>query len=204
MFQDILGHHVGTVVAQEHFVGNDIRANLQLGRRVFGRIIIVKRSTVTTAIDGTTDNGLLCFRTNHTDRHRFSIGTEGTQSLHGWHACGYLIIQVAIDVVSLQSSVISIGIRPVTTTIDITLDTAVDTHGITAIDITGYIVSTIDVVDVACLYQHAGRITGGEESAINGLFRDIILIRVHIGHSATAEDVVNLHASRLDGHVDSC
>ena len=48
----------------------------------------------------------------------------------------------------LQFYVICVGIRAVTATIYVAINVSKNTHGITAIDVTCYIVTSIDVVDV--------------------------------------------------------
>ena len=69
-------HHILTIVTEEHLIGDDIRANLQLSRCIFIRIIVAQCCAVTTTIDGTTNDGGLGFCTYHTDRHSLSIGAE--------------------------------------------------------------------------------------------------------------------------------
>ena len=76
-----------------------------------------------------------------------------------------------------------------------------DTHGITAIDIAGDIVTAIHIVDVATLNQHAGGIAGRIISAIDGLLINGCLGWVHIGHSASAKDVLNLQIIGV-GRID--
>ena len=66
-----------------------------------------------------------------------------------------------------------------------------DTHGITAIDITRDIVTAIDIVDVTTLNQHTGRIAGRVVSTVDGLCRNGHLVRIHIGHTAAAKNIVD-------------
>ena len=86
MPQNVCSHHVRTVVAQEHIVGNDIRTNLQfnLGIVHAGH----NSSTVTTTIDTAMDNGRFVLRSYHADRHLFGIGADGIEGLNGFQLIG--------------------------------------------------------------------------------------------------------------------
>ena len=69
-----------------------------------------------------------------------------------------------------------------------------DAHGITAIDLTGDIVTAIDIVDVATTDDHTCRISWREVIAGNipGLHGIAVLIqRSDVGHTAAAKQVVN-------------
>ena len=194
LFQNIFGHHVGTVITQEHLIGNHIGSNLQLRTNMLSRGLTVKRSTVTTAIDGATNDGLLLFRSDHTDSYSLGIGTEGIQSLHRGLSCRNLIVKIAIDIIVLQIRIIRIRIRTITSTIDITLDVTMNTYSITTIDIAGDIITTIDIVDITSLNQDTGSITCRQEGTFNGLRRNSTFAGVHIGHTTTTKDVIDLHA----------
>ena len=149
---------------------------------------------------------MIFIRSHHADGYRLGIGAEGFQGIQ--RVVTGVVVDVAIDVAILIIILVSIGIRAVAAAIDITFDTAVDTHGITAIHITRDIVATIDVIDVAGCHQHAGGIVCREKVALNRLCRNGRLVGVHISHTATAIDVVNLHVwrsqcqmnTRLAGH----
>ena len=152
----IVFNHVLTVVAQEHIVGNDMRTNLQFHHRIC--LHRLQRGTVTTAIDGTTDDRRMvgiCSR--HTDRHLFGIWTEVVEGFYGCFPFRNRIIEFAIYIMTYQISIISIRIRAVTATIDITTDTCMNTDGITAIDTSCDVVTTIDIVHVATIYNDTSR-----------------------------------------------
>ena len=159
--QNILCYHILTIVAQEHLVCNHVRTNLQLRCSIPRRVISMQRGTVTAAIDSTADNSrMVSICSHYADRHRLRIGSE---LLQGCHRIGaWLIIDVTIDVVVLIRFLVSIGIRTVTSTIDIALDAAMNTYRITTIDLACDIVTTIDVINITSGNQHTGRITCGE------------------------------------------
>ena len=75
----------------------------------------------------------------------------------------------------LQQCIVRIGVRTIATAIDITLDTGIDTHGITAIDLSGDIITTIDVIDLSAPHQHTGRQSGREL-----IPRQLHLVRSHL------------------------
>ena len=96
------------------------------------RSLTAQRSTVTSYIEGTVHNSRFCLSTSDEDRHAFSIRTEDVESLSRLKACEgiatqaqYLfrtVIKVTPVGVILQLGVVGIGIRTVTTTIDVTID----------------------------------------------------------------------------------
>ena len=148
-------HHALTIVPEEHVVSIDIRTDFQLHRGL--RLRSGKRSTVATYIDGATDDGGLIFRAIQTERHLLGIGTEVVERLYGSFALGHLIVQIAVGRVVLQGGVVGIGIGTVTTAVDVATDTGIDTHGITAIDMSCDIITAIDVVNITTTYQHTCR-----------------------------------------------
>ena len=75
----------------------------------------------------------------------------------------------------LQGRIVRIRVRSIATAIDITLDTGIDTHGITAIDLSGDIITTIDIVDLTTLHQHT-RCQSGREL----IPRQLHLVRSHL------------------------
>ena len=77
--------------------------------------------------------------------------------------------------------------------------------GITAIDISCHVVTTIYIVDVTSSYQHTGRITGREGGTVDGFLRNGLfgVARIDIGHTASAIDIVDLHAFRFYGNVNT-
>ena len=116
-----------------------------------------------------------------------------------------IIVQVSIGIIVLKFWVVRIGIRAVTTAIDITIDATVNADSITTKDITCNIVTTIYVIDVASSNQHTSRITGRERSSFDSFLRNgfLSLVRINIGHTASAIDIVHLHAFRFYSNVNA-
>ena len=99
------------------------------------------------------------------DNHLLGMRTELVEGVDGAHTL--VIIEVTPDDVSFQFGIIGIGIGAVTATVDITADTGGDTYGITAIDITGEIITTIDILYLSASDKHTGGIAFGEGIAGN-------------------------------------
>ncbi len=149
-------HHILTIVTHEHPVSDDIRADLQLQKRILLVRVGYQCGTVATHIDGTTDHRSIIRLSCHTDRHLLGIRTESVQGIDGGRTL-IIVIVSPNDVIS-KIRIIGIGIRAVTTAIDITSDIGIDTYGITEIHLTGDIVATIDIVDITT----ADKDTGGK------------------------------------------
>ena len=162
-------HHALAIVAKEHIVDIDIRAYLQVNHRIC--LCRGQCGTVTSYIDRTANDSGLFLRTKQADRHLLSMGTEDVQGLNRLIArgkskrgiatvllflCLYLlriIIEVAVAGKVFQSSVVGIGIRAVATTIDVAGNGGIDTHGITTEDMSGNIVTTVDVGHLTTTYN---------------------------------------------------
>ena len=118
-----------------------------------------------------------------------------------------IIVEVPIDGIVLQFLIVCIGIRAVATAVDITIHPTMDTNRIAAIDGTGDIISTIDIIYVTSSNQQTGCVTG-REMTFNAIectiqFWHIIFIRVHIGHTTTTIDVVDVHTITVDNQQDT-
>ena len=107
-----------------------------------------------------------------------------------------------------QILIVGIGIRAVTTAINITTNTGKDTYRVTTIDITRNIIATIDIVDIAIQYSYTGCITTrniiGVVSGIqldisirHGAIVIIIIQRTYISLTAPTINIVNLHSCAL-------
>ena len=195
----IILDHVGTIVAQEHIVGNHVGTNLQFHHRF--SLDSRQRSTVTATIDRATNDGrMIRIRTRHTDRHLLGIRTEGIEGFR--RVAARIIVEVAIDVVTYQLGIVGIRIGAVTSTIDITSNTGIYTYGITAIHTTCDIVTTIDIVDVTTTNQHTGRQACREFVNLITVFimqlnvrrQDIKAVShwTNICHTTSAIDIVHL------------
>ena len=66
MHQDVIAHHLFAVVTHKYFVGNGIRAYLQLYQRV-GLGGVYQCGAVTTAIDRTANPSVVRSLTGYTD-----------------------------------------------------------------------------------------------------------------------------------------
>ena len=201
--QDVLIHHHFTIVAQEHLVGYDIRSNLQLGFRIRIGIIIMKRCTVTTAIDSSTDNGGVVLVAHQTHRHRLGIGAESIQNLYRILSFCDWIIEVTIDIIALKIWVVRIRIGTVTTAVDITTDAAVDTHSIAALHIARDIVTAIHIVDITSENRNTGCITARYINALDGFCWYGVNRRYHIGHTASTIHVVDHKLRSVDAQEDT-
>ena len=92
--------------------------------------------------------------------------------------------------------VVGIGVCAVAAAEDIASDAGVHTQGVTAIDTACDVIAAIDIIDVTALYKHTGGQTRGEK-----LIRILVQcdarqirvwnIRMHVGHTAAAKDVIN-------------
>ena len=194
-------HHHFTVIAQEHLVSPHMGTNLQL----YHRIVLLggQRRTVTTYEDRTLDDGgMISIFTLQTDGHLLSIGTEGVQGIDRGGIARSAIVEVAIFVaVFIPLFIVRIGIGTVTTAIDVTADSGVDTDGITAIDRTRHVVTAIDIVDITATYQHTGCQLVRELINQVSIFVLVLQVRTrrivtvyrwhHVSHTATTIDIVN-------------
>ena len=103
---------------------------------------------------------LIC--SHHSDRHLLGIGTEVVERFDRRSIACLVVVEVAIDVMPFQFGIVCIGIRAITTAIDISADTRMDADGITAIDTSRDVVTAIYVVDVATANDDASRKSCGE------------------------------------------
>ena len=69
-----------------------------------------------------------------------------------------------------------------------------DTHSITTVDITGDIITAIDIQDITTLNQHTRGITCRVVSSVDRLCRDGHLGGIHIGHTTATKDILNLQS----------
>ena len=194
--------HVGTVIAQEHVVGNHVGTNLQFQQRLC--LDSLQRSAVTATIDSTADDGRFALGACQSDGYLFGIRTEVVKGFRRGHAIGNGIVEVAIDIMAYQIGIVGIGIGAVTTAIDITLDAGIHANGIAAIDTSSDVVTAIDVVDVSATYNHTCREACRELVLWIALFIHIMQLnltgqhigaishRTDIGHTAAAIDIINL------------
>ena len=125
------------------------------------------------------------------DRHLLSIRTEGPEGVHGRVTA--IVVEVAIRLVILQIFVVGIWVVTITATKHITIDIGIDIDGITAIDGTRHVVTTIYIMHIAAAYQRAGRQLVGEAIARQVRTWRIFTIhrRFHVCHTATAIQVIN-------------
>ena len=207
----IVLHHVRAIVAKEQTVDGDIRADLHMGLTVRDFCQFIQRGTVTTHKDRTFDKDWLFFGTSEEEGHLLSIGTYFVEGLRRLQAGDSgivaqpqdflrIIIEVTPEEFVLQRRVVGIGIRTITTAIDTTMDSGQDSHGVTTIDITGDIVTAIDIIDVTAEDSRSRCEACRDASGIlilsqlDILIRHILAIliqRAHIGLSATTIDIVN-------------
>ena len=136
---------------------------------------LCQRCTVATNKDRSLNKNGLIFLTSEEEGHLLSIGThlvEGLCRLQFGESVTTqaqnvlrIIIEVTPEEFVLQCRVVGIGIRAISTAIDTTMNGGQDSHRVTTIDITGDIVTAIDIVDVATEDSRTGsktcRDTGG-------------------------------------------
>ena len=138
--QDTVGftvNHVLAIVAEEHIVGRDVGADLQLHQGIFGvvgiadfRIILFQRGTVSTDIYRTPDGDRIFFCSRQADGHLLGIGAEFIERCNG--VAARVVVEILILSYRSQSGIVSIGIRAVAAAIDVAKDVGVDTHGISS------------------------------------------------------------------------
>ena len=129
--------HVLAIVAEEHVVGRDVRADLQLHQRILGIVgiaylgrVFLQRGTVTANKDRALDADRLGFCSRHTDGHLLGVGAEIVQGLCRCLSRRYRVEEVLGSLDGSQDGVVGIGIRAVAAAIDVAEDVGVDTHGI--------------------------------------------------------------------------
>ena len=137
------------------------------------------------------DNGRLGLCSHHADGHLLGIGSVSIEGLNGIGA--WIIVEVLKHLLLTQLSIIRIGIGAVTTTIDIAIDRSTDADGITTIDLTGDIVTAIDIIDMTTINDDTGRELLGEVIAldIRGRRIDAVHLRTDVGHTAATIEVLN-------------
>ena len=135
-----------------------------------------------------------------TDGHLFGIGTESIQGIY--RRTSRIVIEVTIRRIILQIGFVSISICTITTTIYVTPDTGIDTHGITTIHLTRYIITAIHIVDITTTHQHTSSKTCREvvlqltllvniRQVVDRNQLSIIIMWLHIGHTTATIDIVN-------------
>ena len=153
--QECWVNHLLTVVAKEHLVGNDVRAYLQLYQWL--RLLGGQRCTVTSYEDRTLDDGwVVGISTFQVERYLLGIRTEGVEGFGRGIVTLTTEEEIAIGVITFHGFRIGIWVSAITTAIDITIDSSMDTDGITTIDNTGYVVTTIYIINMSSIYQHTG------------------------------------------------
>ena len=196
-------HHVLTVVAEEHVLGNDVRANLQLHRRI-GHIRCGSQcGTITAKVDGAFDDGgVRRAGSPHAQRHLLGIGTVGVEGIErgGEHFVSVRIHLIGVvDEVPVgqlgvvrQVFIVGIGVGAVAAAIDAALDAGVDAQGVAAEHLAGDVVAAIDVGHRAALDEQAGSEHVGEVIVrqVDGRRIDTVHRGLHVGHTAAAVDVL--------------
>ena len=143
-------NHVLAVVAEEHIVGRDVGADLQLHQRIFGIVgiadfswIFRQSGTVAAYIDRAPDVYGLFFCSCQADGHLLGVGAEeiqGSDRLQALSCSDTCFLQYLVGVVievhrpfnASQSGIVGIGIRAVAAAIDVAEDVGVDTYGVAA------------------------------------------------------------------------
>ena len=169
-------NHVCTIIAEESLVNNHVGTYLDVSEifatATCGSYIFTHRGTVTTHIEGSVnDSRMILIRTPDEDGHLLSIGTEVVESSSGLQfilhtrnsLCCQDVIWIVIEVTPfwavLQVRIVRIGIRAVTATIDVAIDMGKDTHRVATIDITGDVVTAIDIDDMTRQHSDTNSIT---------------------------------------------
>ena len=189
--------HIGTIITHKYIVGINIWTNLQLGESVFVGIVIMERSTVTSAIDGTANDSGLCRLSTDKDGNRLGNRTERIQSLH--RVTAWFIIEVIVIRIILLRFLIGIGVGTVSTTIDITFDTMIDANGGATPYLTRDIITAIDIINIAAKDSDMGWKTCLEGIAFDrrGCYILSIPHRTDISLTATAIDIVDTEGGTL-------
>ena len=170
LVQDVLGHHVGAVIAQEHLVDDGVGAYLQFHFRVYASrergVLCLQAGAVAAEIDGTLDDGGMSgIGSLDEDGDLFGVGAEDVQRLNGLvgrvqresivaavqpflflYFIG-VVVEVGIAWNCSQGGVVGVGVGAVAAAIDVAIDRGVDTHGVAAEDAARNVVTAIDVGD---------------------------------------------------------
>ena len=189
--QDVFRYHVLAVVAEEHFVDNHVGADFQFHLRVNvgGQVPLpLQRCAVTAQVHGTLDDGgMLGIRTTHEKGNLFGVGAEDIQCFDRAIVLGECkrgivaiytflrLYRIRIIIIILegrhgtQLGIVGVGVGAVAAAIDVAIHGGVDTYGIAAEDMTGDVVTAIDIDDVAAAYEGSCRKAFGE--FVLGVFR---------------------------------
>ena len=93
-------------------------------------------------------DGFLRLGALNVDGHLLGSGTEGVECLYGGHAVGDGIVEVAIDGVVLQLSIVGIGIGAVAPAVDVAINGRIDADGVAAGHTARDVVAAIHIVHV--------------------------------------------------------
>ena len=126
------------------------------------------------------------------DRHLLGVRTDGIEGINGVRTL--IIVEVLIQIQLTQFRIIRISIRAITSAIDVATDSGTDTNSITAIDLTGNIVTTIDIVHITATNDDTRRKSDWEVITLKTVRRRFIFTihgRTDIGHTATTIQILN-------------
>ena len=193
-FQDVRVYHLLTVVAQEHPVGYHVGTDFQLHSRVSP--CVIQRGTVAAYIDTAFDDGgMVGVCSFQTDRHLLGVGAVVVE-------VSYVFSKVQVSVFLVILLHIRVGIGTVAAAVDVALDGGIDADGIAAIHYASDVVTAIYIIYIASSHQHTSRQLVGEMidelvirvSVSEVCHRHDIAVhrRPHVGHTATAIDILNL------------
>ena len=185
LVQDVLGHHVGAVIAQEHLVDDGVGAYLQFYLWICAQrnrcVLCLQAGAVAAEIDGTLDDGGMSgIGSLDEDGDLFGVGAEDVEGLNGLvgrvqresivaavqpflflYFIG-VVVEVAIAGNCSQDGVICVGVGTVATAIDVAVNRGIYTHSIAAEDSARDVVTTIYVSDSSATDDGTGRQAGWE------------------------------------------
>ena len=78
-----------------------------------------------------------------------------------------------------------------------------NTYGITAINVTCDIVTTIYIINITSINQQTGSITRRECYTTDGFLFNVVLVRIHVSHTTAAIDIIYLEIRRVKHKEDT-